>query len=102
MPSSIEVIPCFTLISGAGTKVTVPEEVAVPPGVTNDMVPVVPLATTAVMVVAFTTLNEVAAVPPKLTAVAPVKLVPVMVIVAPVPADAGVKEVMVGAGIMSP
>ena len=33
---------------------------------------------------------------------APVKLVPVMVTVLPVPADAGVKEVMAGAGIMSP
>ena len=86
------------LMVGAGTKVMVSVEVTVPPGVTTEMVPVVPLATTAVMVVAFTTLNEVAAVPPKLTAVAPVKLVPVMVTVAPVAADVGVKEPMVGAG----
>ena len=34
--------------------------------------PVVPEATTAVMLVALTTVNEVAAVPPKLTIVAPV------------------------------
>ena len=39
-----------------------------------------------------------AAVPPKLTIVAPVKLVPVMVTTAPVAADEGVNEVTVGAG----
>ena len=38
-----------------------------------------------------------AAVPPKLTAVAPVKLVPVMVTVKPVPDEVGVNDVMVGA-----
>jgi len=57
----------------------------------------VPAATTAVMLVAETTLNEVAAVPPKLTAVAPVKLVPVIVTVAPVAAVVGAKLVIVGA-----
>jgi len=36
---------------------------------------------------------------PKLTAVAPVKLVPVRVTVAPLAADVGVKDVIVGAGI---
>ena len=40
--------------------------------------PVVPEATTAVMLVALTTVNVVAADPPKLTADAPVKFVPVM------------------------
>jgi len=75
-----------------------PARVAVPYGVVTLTIPEVPFATNAVMLVALTTLNEVAAVPPKLTAVAPVKLVPVMVTVAPVPADAGVKEVIVGAG----
>jgi hypothetical protein len=39
-----------------------------------------------------------AAVPPKLTAVASVKLVPVMVTVSPVPADDGVNELIVGEG----
>ena len=81
-----------------GAKVKVPEEVAGPPGVTTEMVPVVPLATTAVMVVAFTTLNEVAAVPPKLTAVAPEKFVPVMFTVWPVEALVGVKELTFGVG----
>ena len=45
------------------------------------------------MVVAFTTEYEVAAVPPKLTTVAPVKFVPVMVTVSPFPELAGVNEV---------
>jgi hypothetical protein len=77
-----------------------PPRVAVPPGVVTLTLPVVPLATTAVMVVASTTVYEVAAEPPKLTVVAPVKLVPVMVTVAPVAADVGVNEVILGAGII--
>jgi hypothetical protein len=86
------------VIVGAGINVRLLEELAVPPGVVTDIVPVVPLATTAVMLVALTTVKEVAAVPPKLTIVAPVKLVPVMVTTAPVAADEGVNEVTVGAG----
>jgi hypothetical protein len=59
---------------------------------------VAPFPTTAEIVVALVTEKEVAAVPPKLTAVAPVKLVPVIVIVVPGLADVGVKDVMVGTG----
>jgi hypothetical protein len=51
-----------------------------------------------VILVALTTVNEVAAVPPKLTAVAPVKFVPVIVTVCPVPAEIGLKDVIVGGG----
>ena len=58
-----------------------------------------PLPTVAVIVVALATVKEVAAVPPKATAVAPVKLVPVMVTTVPVPPLVGVNEVMVGAGM---
>jgi len=83
---------------GAAIKVN-PARLAVPPGVVTETLPEAPLATTAVIVVAFTTLKEVAAVPPKLTAVAPVKLVPVMVTVAPLAALVGVNDEMVGAGI---
>jgi hypothetical protein len=43
--------------------------------------PVDPAPITAVMEVALTTVNEVAAVPPKLTALTPVKFVPVIVTV---------------------
>ena len=85
------------LITGAGINVN-PESVAVPPGAVTLTLPLVPLATTAVMDVALTTLNEVAAVPPKLTAVAPVRFVPVIVTVVPLAADVGVNEVITGAG----
>ena len=83
---------------GVGKNIN-PVLVAVPPGVVTLMLPVAPLATTTVIVLASTTVNEVAAIPPKLTAVAPVKLVPVMVTVAPAAADVGVNEVIVGAAI---
>ncbi len=59
--------------------------------------PVAPLPTVAVIEVALTTVKDAAAVPPKATAVAPVKLVPVMVTIVPVPPLLGVNEVMVGA-----
>jgi hypothetical protein len=52
-----------------------------------------------VMLVADTTVNEVAFVPPKVTAVVPVKFVPVMVTMVPDPALVGVNEEMVGAGM---
>ena len=53
----------------------------VPPGVVTRTlaVPAVPAGVVAVIVVAFTTVTAVAAVPPIVTAVAPVKLVPVRV-----------------------
>ena len=55
---------------------------AVPLGVVIDTVfaPAVPAGVTAVTVVAFTTLTEVAATPPIVTALVPVKFVPVIVI----------------------
>ena len=53
----------------------------VPPGVvtTTLAAPALPAGVVAVMVVEFTTVKTVAAVPPIVTAVAPVKLVPVRV-----------------------
>ena len=83
-------------IDGAGIKVN-PESVAVPPGAVTSTSPEAPVPTTAVMVVALTTVNEVAATPPKLTALASVKSVPVMVTVSVLAAEIGVKEEMVGA-----
>ena len=91
---SVSAVPVQVLVS---EKVNVPSDVAVPPGVVTETVPVVPLPTKAVMEVELTKVNEVAAVPPKLTAVTPVKLVPVMVTVVPLPAVEGVKELIVGA-----
>ena len=85
------------VIVGACINVNVPLDVAVPPGVVTETDPVVPVANTSVILVALTTLNDVAAVPPKFTIVAPVKFVPVIVTVAPAPAVVGVKLVIVGA-----
>jgi hypothetical protein len=55
---------------------------AVPPGVVIDTVlaPAVPAGVTAVTVVELTTLTEVAATPPIVTELAPVRFVPVIVI----------------------
>ena len=72
--------------------------VIAPFAVTTRTFPVLPVPTTAVIDVALTTVNEVAAVPPKLTAVAPVKFVPVMVTTCPVLPDVGLKDVIVGGG----
>jgi hypothetical protein len=58
-----------------------PVLLAFPLDVVTLTLPVAPVPTTAVILVALTTVNEVAAVPPKLTAVAPVKFVPVIVTV---------------------
>lgn len=76
-----------------------PLSVAVPPGPVTDTLPEDPLATNAVIVILETTVNEAAAVVPKLTAVVPVKFVPVIVIVCPVTALVGVKEEILLSGI---
>lgn len=100
-PVIVTVVPVPALvglnddIAGADTKVK-PASVAVPKGVVRLTVPEVPVATTASTEVAELTVNEVAGVPPKSTAVAPSRFVPVMVTVFPAPAEVGVSEVMVG------
>ena len=81
-------------------KITVksPLLVPVPPAVvTATLLVVAPAGTVAVICVAELTEKLVAAVPPKRTAVAPLKLVPVIVTEAPTGPDAGVKSVTVGA-----
>src|SRR5205085_5750372 len=72
--------------------------VAVAPAVVVTLIlPVVASAgTMAVIEVADTTVKLVAAVPLNLTAVAPVKFVPVIVTVAPILPLSGVNELMVG------
>jgi hypothetical protein len=103
VPVKVTVAPATALVGakdvsvGATRKVNPAREV-VPVGVVTDTSPVDPDATTAVMVVGETTLKEAAAVPPKVTAVAPVKFVPVNVTVAAVVALAGSKDVRLGAG----
>lgn len=76
-----------------------PARVAAPPGVATAMAPDDPLPTSALIVVAFTTVNVAAAVPPKLTDCTLVKLEPVMVTMPPLVAAAGLKELMTGAGM---
>jgi hypothetical protein len=85
------------LIVGAAAEIKVnPLTVTVPTGVVTLTLPLAPLPTTATIVMALTTLNDLAAVPPKLTELAPVKLVPLMVTIWPFRAELGVKEVIVG------
>ena len=82
---------------GAAAEIKVnPLTVTVPTGVVTLTLPLAPLPTTATIVMALTTLNDLAAVPPKLTELAPVKLVPLMVTIWPFRAELGVKEVIVG------
>jgi hypothetical protein len=72
--------------------------VPVPPGVVTEIGPVVaPLGTVAVICVAELTVYDVAATPLNLTAVAPVKFVPVMTTDVPTGPLVGVKLVIVGA-----
>ena len=69
-----------------------------PPGTVTDALPDTVEPTTAVIVVAETTENEDAAMPPILTVEAPVKLFPVIVTVAPEVAMVGENEAIDGAG----
>ena len=82
-----------------GPTVKVAALVPVPEGLVTLIAPVAaPAGTVTVMVVAgVPTVNVVAATPPNLTAVAPVKFVPVTVTEAPTTPDAGEKPVTVGA-----
>ncbi len=100
VPVIVTVAPVILLAgeneATVGTNVN-PARVAVPPGVVTITLPDEPLANTAVIMVADTTLKDAAAVPPKLTAVAPVKLVPVIVTVDPEEVEAGLKRLIVGA-----
>ena len=60
--------------------------------------PVVPLPTIAVILVGEFTTKDAADVPPKLTEVAPFKLIPVIDTVTPVAAEVGVNDVITGNG----
>ena len=69
---------------------------AIPPGVTTEISPVLPLPTTAEIVVSEITLKERASTPPNFTEEAPVKYFPLMVIVSPLCPLVGVKDVITG------
>ena len=97
VPLQMEVASALILMVGVVTvQNTNPPKLPVPIEFVTAMDPLLPAATIAVIDVELTTVKEPAAVPPMLTAVAPVKLVPVMVMVSPVDAITGVKDVMVG------
>ena len=90
-------IGCGKMVIVFGTVIVKAESlIAVPPEVITEIFPDVPVPTTAVIVVADTTVNDVAAIPPKVTPVAPVKFVPVTVTEVPAGPLAGVKLEIVG------
>jgi hypothetical protein len=92
------VVGANAVIVGAGMNVN-PASEAVPPGVVKLTAPEEPLPTIATIVVDDTTVNELTAVPPNVKAVVPSKLVPVILINAPVAAIVGEKEMIVGGGM---
>jgi len=96
-PDCPELVGVNEVTVGVGGMYVKPARTSNPSGLVTATDPDAPEATTAVMVVPFTTVNDVAATPPKFTAVAVVKFVPVMVMVAPVAPLVGVNEVTVGA-----
>ena len=95
-PSQISVPPLMVGIAGLGFTVSVPLLIAMPIGVVTEIVPVVPPPTVAVICVAEFTTKLLTAVPPMLTAVAPVRLVPVMTTVLPMQAVAGENVLIIG------
>jgi len=82
--------------SDAETKVKLEVELVAPLGVVTPTTPLEPLPTIAVIWVAEFTVKLCAAVPPKLTAVAPIKLVPVITTEVPLPQEVGEKELIIG------
>lgn len=75
-----------------------PPREELPPGVVTLTFPLAPLPTVALMVESLVTLKEAAAVPPKVTTVAPVKAVPLIWIVYPSDPEFGEKERTLGGG----
>ena len=78
-----------------------PSRLKIPFGVTTITEPLVPLLTTAVMVLSFTTLKEVAANAPNPTATVPVNPDPLIVTTVPLSPVVGLKEVKVGVDALS-
>ena len=82
-----------------GTRKFMPTLFAVPPGVVTKMIALSnPAGTRAVICVSESTVKLDAGTVPKLTSVAPVRPVPVMVTAVPTGPDAGVNDVIVGGG----
>ena len=89
----------LVIVGAAALTVKLLAEVAVPCGVTIKTFPVTaPLGTVAVTLVALTTVN-VAAAPPIVTELAPLKCVPVIVTIVPTLPLAGLKLLMAGVAV---
>jgi hypothetical protein len=83
------------MVGVGGMKIN-PDRAAVPPAEVTLTAPVAPAPTTAEMVVEESTWKDATEVPPSVMAEVPVRLVPVMVMVSPILALVGVKEIIVG------
>ena len=81
---------------------TKPTLLPLPPAVVTDTEPLAPLFTIALILVPLSTVNSCAATPPKLTAVAPVKLLPSITISTPSLAVEGLKLLTSGAAGTKP
>jgi hypothetical protein len=102
--TTVPVVPVSgvaALMVGAGRN-TNPARLAVVVPSFTETFPLAPLATTATMVVGDNTVNDDAAVPPRVTLIIPVKLEPVMVIFMPVPAAVGENELIIGCAHVAP
>ena len=100
-PLQIFCVDGMAVATGVGLTVKFVELVPVPPEVVTAIVPVVaPAGKVAVICVSLFTVNEAEDVPLKLTTLAPVKPVPVITTLAPLPSQAlvGEKLVMEGEG----
>jgi hypothetical protein len=89
------VVGAKAVIVGAGIKVN-PAKDVLPPGVVKLSAPVDPEPIIALIVVEERTVKEATAEPPRVITVVPLRLVPVIVSIAPAPAAVGVKLVIVG------
>ena len=95
-PEQIKADPVLTEMEGAAQYVK-PAKAALPAGVITLTLPLAPAATTAVIVELLTTVKDAALLPPKDTAVAPVKSPPETVTLVPVEAEVGVNDETCGA-----
>ncbi len=109
--ASMKLVPVIMTSEPEGAEVGVKEVITggelwikvlvlatVPPGVVMLITPVVPVPTTA-MILVLEILYEAAGMSPNKTEVAPVKFLPVIMTVVPGRPEAGLKEVMVGGGM---
>jgi hypothetical protein len=96
--SDVDTVGENEVIKGAGMKLN-PLLVVVPKGVVTAIAPDAPPSTTALIRLEETTVNDLAGTPPKLTAVAPERFVPLIAMVLPTPPLFGLNEMIPGMGV---